>query len=143
MKMSESAEDYLETILILQGQKPHVRSIDIVSYLDFSKPSVSTAMKRLRENGLILMDEDGYITLTKSGREIAEKIYAVSYTHLARPPKTLGSSRQSRSPFSSKKSSKRAEAYSLMPGRLMCRAKAIFSAAVRIALPPLIMQPQD
>ena len=75
MKMSESAEDYLETILILQGQKPHVRSSDIVSYLDFSKPSVSTAMKRLRENGLILMDEDGYITLTKSGREIAEKIY--------------------------------------------------------------------
>ncbi len=75
MMMSESAEDYLEAILILQNKKGQVRSIDIVSYLEFSKPSVSTAMKRLRQNGYILMDEEGYITLTASGRKIAEKIY--------------------------------------------------------------------
>ena len=57
MKIQESAENYLESVLILQKQKGHVRSIDIVNYLDFSKPSVSVAMKNLRENGYIHMDE--------------------------------------------------------------------------------------
>lgn len=75
MKVQESAENYLETILILGRRKPHVRSIDIVNELNFSKPSVSVAMKNLRENGYVQMDDSGYITLTPSGRVIAEKIY--------------------------------------------------------------------
>ncbi len=75
MKVLESAENYLETILILHERLPQVRSIDIVNELGFSKPSVSVAMKGLREKGLILMDSDGYITLTDDGREIAEMIY--------------------------------------------------------------------
>ena len=75
MKIMESAENYLETILVLSKRKPHVRSIDIATELSFSKPSVSVAMKNLRENGYVLMDPDGYLTLTDAGREIAEKIY--------------------------------------------------------------------
>ena len=75
MKILESAENYLETILVLHERLPHVRSIDIVNELGFSKPSVSVAMKGLREKGLITMDSDGYITLTESGLEIAEMIY--------------------------------------------------------------------
>ena len=75
MKILESAENYLETILILQNRNGNVRSIDIVSELGFSKPSVSVAMKNLRENGYIQMDESGYITLLAPGRAIAEKIY--------------------------------------------------------------------
>ena len=75
MKIHESAENYQETILILRNSKSFVRSIDIVNELDFTKPSVSVAMKKLRESGYILMDADGYITLTPSGRSIAEKIY--------------------------------------------------------------------
>ncbi len=75
MKIQESAENYLETILILQRRKGEVRSIDIVNELEFSKPSVSVAMKNLRENGLIEMSPDGYITLLEGGREIAERIY--------------------------------------------------------------------
>ena len=75
MKINESAENYLETILILSHRKPHVRSIDIATELDFSKPSVSVAMKNLRNNGYIQVDGDGYITLTESGRQIAEMIY--------------------------------------------------------------------
>ena len=75
MKIQESAENYLETILILHNKKGAVRSIDIVNELEFSKPSVSVAMKNLRENGYILMDSDGYITLLDKGRAIAEKIY--------------------------------------------------------------------
>ena len=74
MKIQESAENYLESILILHNQKGHVRSIDIVNYLDFSKPSVSVAMKNLRANGYINVD-DGFITLTDKGREIAETMY--------------------------------------------------------------------
>ena len=64
MKIQESAENYLETILILKQRNGAVRSIDIANELDFSKPSVSVAMKNLRENGYIHMDADGYITLT-------------------------------------------------------------------------------
>ena len=76
MKIQESAENYLESVLILQKQKGHVRSIDIVNYLDFSKPSVSVAMKNLRENGYIHMD-DGYITLTEKGMDIAKKVQQI------------------------------------------------------------------
>ena len=75
MKIQESAENYLETILILSRKKPNVRSIDIVNEMEFSKPSVSVAMKNLRENGYIHMDKDGFITLTDKGLEIAEMIY--------------------------------------------------------------------
>lgn len=75
MKIQESAEDYLENILILSESKEKVRSIDIVKKMNLSKPSVSVAMKKLRENGYINMDSDGYIELGDKGREIAEKIY--------------------------------------------------------------------
>ena len=77
VKNKESAENYLETILILSQRKGkgEVRSIDIVNELEFSKPSVSVAMKNLRENGYITVDKDGYIRLTDKGLEIAEKMY--------------------------------------------------------------------
>ena len=75
MKIQESAENYLETILILQHKKGSVRSIDIATELDFAKPSVSVAMKNLRENGYILMDASGFITLTETGKAIADTIY--------------------------------------------------------------------
>ena len=75
MKVQESAENYLETILILGQAQNTVRSIDIVHKLNFSKPSVSVAMKNLRQKGLIVMDTDGHIALTESGRKIAETIY--------------------------------------------------------------------
>ena len=75
MKIPESAENYLETILILKNKNGAVRSIDIANELGFSKPSVSVAMKNLRENGYIEVDSSGYITLLDSGRQIAEKIY--------------------------------------------------------------------
>ena len=75
MKIQESSENYLETILILSQKKPHVRSIDIATELNFSKPSVSVAMKNLRSKDLIIMDEDGHIHLTPSGLAIAAKIY--------------------------------------------------------------------
>lgn len=75
MKIQESAENYLETILMLGQSGQPVRSIDIVNELGFSKPSVSVAMKKLRENGYIHMDNDGHITLSDTGAEIAEKMY--------------------------------------------------------------------
>lgn len=75
MKIHESAENYLETILVLSRRIPQVRSIDIVNELEFSKPSVSIAMKNLRQQNFIVMDSDGYITLTDAGRKIAEDIY--------------------------------------------------------------------
>lgn len=75
MNIHESAEDYLERILMLRLKNGMVRSIDIVRELDYSKPSVSVAMKRLRENGYIEMDGNGYITLLPSGEEIAARIY--------------------------------------------------------------------
>ena len=75
MKIQESAENYLETILMLKNAKGSVRSIDIANELEFSKPSVSIAMKNLRENGYIEVDSNGYITLLPSGKEIAEKMY--------------------------------------------------------------------
>ena len=75
MKIHESAENYLEAILMVKEEKGAVRSIDIVRHMDFSKPSVSRAMSLLRENGYITMDRDGFIELTPSGYEIAARIY--------------------------------------------------------------------
>lgn len=75
MNIHESAEDYLEAILVLKERLGMVRSIDVVHHLDYSKPSVSVAMKQLRENGYIEMDGEGYITLLPPGEEIARRIY--------------------------------------------------------------------
>ena len=74
-EMHESGEMYLETILILSGEKPAVRSIDVGEYMGFSKPSVSRAVGKLKADGYISVDKSGYITLTESGRAIAERIY--------------------------------------------------------------------
>ncbi len=75
MEIHQSAEDYLEAILMIKEKKGYVRSIDIANQLEVSKPSVSYATKRLRENGYISFNEDGMISLTESGMEIADKIY--------------------------------------------------------------------
>ncbi len=75
MKIQESAENYLETLLILKKRLGDVRSIDIVNELNFAKPSVSVAMKNLRENGYVEMDGNGYLSLTDKGRVIAETMY--------------------------------------------------------------------
>lgn len=75
MKLLESAENYLEAILMVQKSRGQVRSIDIVNFLGFSKPSVSVAMKQLETNDYITRDSDGFISLTDSGREIAEMIF--------------------------------------------------------------------
>lgn len=75
MQILESAEDYLESILMLKEKNGYVRSIDIATELGVTRPSVSYAMKRLRENGYILFDESDRISLTDKGLEIAEKIY--------------------------------------------------------------------
>lgn len=75
MVLKESAENYLETILMLNEKNQKVRSIDIVNELGFSKPSVSRAMKLLREGSYINMDDEGFITLTEHGLEIAKKMY--------------------------------------------------------------------
>ena len=75
MKIQESGENYLETILMLKESKGSVRSIDIVRQMNFSKPSVSRAMSLLRENGYITMDKEGWIQLTESGMEVASRIY--------------------------------------------------------------------
>jgi Mn-dependent DtxR family transcriptional regulator len=90
----QSAENYLETILVLSKRGGQVRSIDIVNELDFSKPSVSVAMKNLRESGYIEIDQDGSITLTPGGKKIAGAMYerhvAISdwLIHLGVDPKT-------------------------------------------------------
>lgn len=75
MEIHESAEDYLECILKLSQEKPAVRSIDIAVEMNYSKPSISVAMKNLRLNGFVSVDKSGYITLTDAGRKIAENIY--------------------------------------------------------------------
>lgn len=74
-RILESGEDYLETILVLHNRNGEVRSIDIAAELDYSKPSVSVAMKNLREQECITVDKNGYIELTEKGRAIAEKVY--------------------------------------------------------------------
>lgn len=75
MKIQESGENYLETILMLKNEKGSVRSIDVAHALSFTKPSVSRAMSILRQAGHITMDDEGFLGLTKSGREIAERMY--------------------------------------------------------------------
>jgi len=73
--MHESAENYLETILMLSLKGNRVRSIDIVNELEYSKPSVSVAMKNLRAKNYIVMDDEGYISLTAKGRKIGDAMY--------------------------------------------------------------------
>ena len=75
MHTNESAENYLETILMLSKTRPVVRSVDIANELNFKKPSVSVAMKKLRESNHITVTPEGFIYLTESGKEIADKIY--------------------------------------------------------------------
>ena len=89
MKTDESAENYLETILVLGQRNGNVRSIDIANELGFSKPSGSVAMKNLRSQGHVQVDENGSITLTESGRAIAETIYE-RHTLISQWPFTLG-----------------------------------------------------
>lgn len=89
MKIQRSAEDYLETILILHQRNGCVHAIDIANELSFSKPSVSVAMKNLRENGYILVNDNNEITLTDTGRAIAETIYE-RHTLLSSWLETLG-----------------------------------------------------
>ena len=75
MHLQESGEMYLETILVLSRKMKTVRSIDVVEYMCFSKPSVSRAIGLLKNGGYVNVDPDGYLTLTEEGREVAEKIY--------------------------------------------------------------------
>lgn len=75
MKIKESAENYLEAILMIKKEKGHVRSIDVANELNFSKPSVSVAMKNFREEGYIVIESDGGISLTEKGLEVASKVY--------------------------------------------------------------------
>lgn len=75
MKIQKASEDYLEAMLMLKEKLGYVRSVDVAEQLGVTKPSVSYATKRLRENGYILMDKDGLITLTDAGMEIAARIY--------------------------------------------------------------------
>lgn len=75
MKIQRSAEDYFETIYILKKRNGSVRAIDIVNEMDFSKPTVSVAMKKFRENGFITVDPDGQINLTQQGLFIAERTF--------------------------------------------------------------------
>ena len=96
LKIQESAENYLETILVLSLDKPYVRSIDIANELGFSKPSVSVAMKNLRNNGHIRVDENGHITLAPPGKKIAEMIYE-RHRILSQWLESLGVSRETAS----------------------------------------------
>lgn len=75
MKIQKASEDYLEAMLMMKEKHGYIRSTDIAEQLNVTKPSVSYATKRLRENGYILMDKDGLITLTDMGMEIAERMY--------------------------------------------------------------------
>lgn len=75
MKIQKASEDYLEAMLMMKEKHGFIRSIDVAEHLGVTKPSVSYATKRLRENGYITMDVDGLITLTDSGMEIAQRIY--------------------------------------------------------------------
>lgn len=74
-KSEESVEDYLETILLLGQQMPQVRSVDVANELNYSKPSVSVAMKNLRQKNYVTVSEEGYIHLTEEGRTLAETVY--------------------------------------------------------------------
>lgn len=76
MDLHESGEMYLETILMLKKKNEYVRSIDVAHEMGFSKPSVSRAIKLLRESKLLIVDQKGYIDFTDEGREVAEKVYS-------------------------------------------------------------------
>ena len=89
MKIQESAENYLETILILRQRIGEVRSVDIANELGYSKPSISIAMRNLRENNYISVDKNGFILLLPPGQEIAERIYE-RHTFLTRCLISLG-----------------------------------------------------
>ena len=80
MKIQKSSQDYLEAMLMMQQEHGYIRSIDVAEHLGVTKPSVSYATKRLRENGYIEMDKDGLITLTDSGMEIAAKMLQRHHT---------------------------------------------------------------
>ncbi|MCR5182034.1 MAG: metal-dependent transcriptional regulator [Clostridia bacterium] len=73
--LGKSSEDYLEAMLMLKEEKGYIRSVDIADQLGVSKPSVSIAVKKLKESGYLDMDRSGFITLSEPGREIAERIY--------------------------------------------------------------------
>ncbi len=75
MNHNESVEDYLETILIISEEKPVVRSVDIANEMGFSKPSISIAVRNMKEKGYIKVSNEGYITLTESGKALAERVY--------------------------------------------------------------------
>ena len=75
MKKNQSAEDYLESILIIRERRGNARSIDVANELGVTKPSVSVAMKKLREQGMITFDDNGYISFTDAGEKIARKVY--------------------------------------------------------------------
>ncbi len=89
VKIQKSAQDYLEAMLVLQQTRGYIRSIDVASQLGVTKPSVSYATKRLRENGYITMDSDGLISLTQAGLEIAQSMYE-RHTVLAELLEQLG-----------------------------------------------------
>lgn len=93
MGIHESGEMYLETIHVLQKKNGAVRSIDISEHMGYSKPSVSRAVGLLKNGGYILVDKDGYITLTDTGMEVAEKIYE-RHTVLSRLLVALGVSEE-------------------------------------------------
>ena len=93
MAIHQSAEDYLESILILQKRRGQVRSIDIVNELGYSKPSISIAMKKLRESGHVSMADDGTLTLTESGMAIASNVYQ-RHTAIAQLFRILGVSEE-------------------------------------------------
>lgn len=96
MTMQESGEMYLETIFVLSKEVKNVRSIDICDRMGFSKPSVSKAMRKLKEDGYIEMDENNYITLTKKGTDIADRIYE-RHTCLTKLLVSLGVSKETAS----------------------------------------------
>ena len=93
MAIHESAEMYMETVYLLSKQMPHVRSIDVAEHMGYSKPSVSRAVGILKNNGYIVVDRDGYITLTESGLAVSQKIYE-RHTLLSKLLETLGVSPQ-------------------------------------------------
>ena len=93
MQLLESGEMYLETILLLTQQKGSVRSIDVCEYMGYSKPSISRAMGLLKASDHIHIDNDGYITLTESGKAVAERIYE-RHTLLTRMLVRLGVSEE-------------------------------------------------
>ena len=75
MAITEAVENYLETILILSQKQPDVHAIDICSYLGYSRPTVSIILKKMKDEGLVTVDDDNHIRLTDTGKEVAERIY--------------------------------------------------------------------